>query len=253
MRIAGRRPRPEPRRFLDDAPIGADGEGETLAESARVEAFSDGVFAIVITLLVLQLQAPLGPGTTLPGLLRQWPAYIAYLASFIYTGVTWVNHHQLFTRIRNVDTGLLWRNLVLLLTASVIPFPTAVLGNSFQEGSRTDQVAALVFYAVLAGLAAASWLLVFSYLSRTPRLLTPGTTADFFSLEKRRPWLGMGVCLLTAIAAPFSPVAGLVLAGAMPVFYGLTSRGLRRSATPRGSAARLPSPRGAENVQRRRR
>lgn len=229
MRVTRRRPRSEARRPLDHPYLGAGGEaGETLAESARVEAFSDGVFAIVITLLVLQLQAPLGRGATLPGLLHQWPAYVAYLASFIYTGVTWVNHHQLFTRIRNVDTGLLWRNLALLLTASIIPFPTAVLGNSFQGGTRTDQVVGVIFYAILAALAASSWLLVFTYLSKTPRLLTPGTPPEFFSFEKRRPWLGIGVCLLTAIAAPFSPVAGLVLAGAMPAFYGLTSRGLRR-------------------------
>jgi uncharacterized membrane protein len=70
-----------------------------LAESTRVEAFSDGVFAIAITLLVLDLKAPASRGAVLHDLLAEWPAYVAYLASFGYIGVIWVNHHYLFTRI----------------------------------------------------------------------------------------------------------------------------------------------------------
>jgi uncharacterized membrane protein len=96
-------------------PVNAGGNGESrrgglLAESGRIEAFSDGVLAIVITLLVLDLRAPEERGAMLHQLLQQWPAYVAYLASFAYVGVIWVNHHQLFTRIAAVDTGLLWRN-----------------------------------------------------------------------------------------------------------------------------------------------
>jgi uncharacterized membrane protein len=97
--------------------------GGRLAESGWVEAFSDGVLAIVITLLVLDLRAPQERGAMLQQLLQQWPAYLAYLASFAYVGVIWVNHHQLFTRIAAVDTGLLWRNLTMLLATSVLPFP----------------------------------------------------------------------------------------------------------------------------------
>jgi uncharacterized membrane protein len=84
-------------------------------------------------------------------LLRQWPAYAAYLASFAFIGVIWVNHHQLFTRIAAVDAGLLWRNLVLLLVTSVLPFPTAVLSNAFQHGNRFDEMTASVFYGVAGG------------------------------------------------------------------------------------------------------
>ena len=86
-----------------------------LSASTRVEAFSDGVLAIAITLLVLNLHAPSQSAGTLSELASQWPAYLAYLASFAYIGVIWVNHHQLFTRIAAVDLGLLWRNLALLL------------------------------------------------------------------------------------------------------------------------------------------
>src|SRR5258708_3131984 len=101
-----------------------------LYESARVEAFSDNVMAVAITLLVLDLSFRSSPGHVLADLLRQWPAYLAYLASFGLVGVIWVNHHQMFTRIAAVDTGLLWPNLALLLTLSRLPFPTPVLTSS---------------------------------------------------------------------------------------------------------------------------
>src|SRR5207249_2800824 len=113
--------------------------GSGVIGTARLEAFSDGVLAIVITLLVLDLRAPTTRGSMLHELVHQWPIYISYLASFAYVGVIWVSHHQLFTRIDSVDTGLLWRNLALLLPTSVLPFPTAVLGKAFQSGSHADQ------------------------------------------------------------------------------------------------------------------
>ena len=73
--------------------------------------------------------------------MAQWPTYLAYLASFIYIGVVWVNHHALFTRITSVDTGLLWCNLALLLAASVLPFPTAELAFAMEHGTHGDKSA----------------------------------------------------------------------------------------------------------------
>ena len=108
-----------------------------------MEAFSDGVLAIVITLLVLDLRVPAARGAVTTELLSQWPAYLAYLASFAYVGVIWVNHHQLFTRIAAVNAGLLWRNLALFPT-SVLPFPTGALGAAFQHGTHSNRTAAMV-------------------------------------------------------------------------------------------------------------
>lgn len=196
-----------------------------LAERGRVEAFSDGVLAIVITLLVLDLRPPEKSGAMFDELLAQWPVYLAYLASFAYVGVIWVNHHQLFTRIAAVDSGLLWRNLALLLTTSVLPFPTAVLGRAFQHGNHRDQVVGLIFYALIAAAMAASWLLLFQYLAGSPRLLTEHTPASFFALERRRAALGVSAYLCAALLALWQPIAGLVIACVLPVFYGATSEG----------------------------
>jgi TMEM175 potassium channel family protein len=205
-------------------------------ETARVEAFSDGVFAIVITLLVLDLRAPTTRGSMLHELVHQWPVYVAYLASFAYVGVIWVNHHQLFTRIASVDPGLLWRNLALLLPTSVLPFPTAVLGHAFQSGSHADQRVGVIFYSVVAAAMAASWLAVFHYLSRNERLLGRHTPAVFFTQERGRSVFGIAVYVLVALIALWRPAAGLAIAAALPVFYALTTEGWSRGNRLRFSA-----------------
>ena len=107
-----------------------------LSESSRVEAFSDGVFSIAITLLVLELAVPAIRGNFKLDLADEWVSYVAYLAAFGTIGVLWMGHHTVFTLIAGVDTGLLWRNLVLLLTVSVVPFPTAVIASAWRVGSE---------------------------------------------------------------------------------------------------------------------
>jgi uncharacterized membrane protein len=199
-----------------------------LVETGRVEAFSDGVLAIVITLLVLDLHPPEVHGKFAHELAHQWPAYVAYLASFAYAGVIWVNHHQLFTRIAVVDVGLLWRNLALLLATSVLPFPTAVLGSAFQHGSRADQTAAVILYCAVATVMACTWLTLFQYLCRHPDLHDPGTPADFFAAERTRSTLGIGSYVVAMALSLWQPLAALVLASALPIFYGITSNGWHR-------------------------
>ncbi len=113
-------------------------------ETARVEAFSDGVFAIAITLLILEIKIPApGPTPLSLQLLRQWPSYVSFVISFAFIGIMWINHHRLFTHIRKSDNGLLILNLLLLLGVTAIPFPTAVLAAHLrQAGERT----AALFY-----------------------------------------------------------------------------------------------------------
>jgi len=199
-----------------------------LAESSRVEAFSDGVLAIAITLLVLDLHTGERAGHVGHDLLAQWPTYLAYVASFIYIGVIWVNHHSLFTRIAGVDQGLLWCNLALLLAASVLPFPTAELAFAMgPNGTSGDRDSALILYALISAAMAVTWLIMFSYLHRHPYLLRDDVPAAFFRTERLRAIAGIIAPFVPVIIGRWYPLVALGLMVVMPVFYAATAEGLR--------------------------
>lgn len=113
-------------------------------ETNRIEAFSDGVFAIAITLLVLEIKVPPGESLGL-GLLHLWPSYLAYAISFIVIGAIWINHHDMFKWIVRADQKLLLLNTLHLMFIAFLPFPTAVLAEAFH--SRSGQEVATAFYA----------------------------------------------------------------------------------------------------------
>jgi uncharacterized membrane protein len=127
-----------------------NGEDPKHWDTGRVEAFSDGVFAIAITLLVLEIKIEPDQFDDLRGaLLDEWPAYLAYITSFLTVGSVWIAHHNLFSRLKYVDPILLRLNLFLLLVAAFLPFPTAVLAESFDASAHAERTA-VVFYGAIA-------------------------------------------------------------------------------------------------------
>jgi uncharacterized membrane protein len=116
----------------------------------RMEAFSDGVFAIAITLLVLEIHVPEpGAGQSLGReLLAQWPSYAAFVVSFLTIGIIWINHHAMVRRLRVTDHSILIWNLLLLMTVSALPFTTALMSAYLKQGQGESLAAAVaVFYA----------------------------------------------------------------------------------------------------------
>jgi TMEM175 potassium channel family protein len=195
-----------------------------LSPTTRVEAFSDGVMAIAITLLVLEVKVP-HESPLLAGLLRLWPSYLAYLASFFTIGVIWLNHHAFFGRVRHVDHVLHWYNLALLLCVSFLPFPTAVLAEHVAHGGWDARVAA-AFYGLIGVIMTLPWVLMWRRLERRPELMEPAHDAVFARAEGRRAWVGIfvyGGCIGVGLVAP---LAALVLFVAVAVFYGVTSQGI---------------------------
>ncbi len=119
-------------------------------DTSRVEIFSDGVFAIAITLLVLDITvAPSDFENLRHALLNEWPAYLAYVTSFLTVGSVWIAHHNLFSRLRFIDPTLLRLNLLLLMTAAFLPFPTSVLAQALHHGGNSERTA-VVFYGAAA-------------------------------------------------------------------------------------------------------
>ncbi|ORX03139.1 TMEM175 family protein [Mycolicibacillus trivialis] len=204
----------------------AGGAPTRLPGTGRVEAFSDGVFAIAVTLLVLDLKTPAHePGELLAGLVRQWPAYAGYLASFLMVAVIWLNHHQAFVGIRRVDWGVHLANLALLCTTALLPFPTAVISQAFIDGVDTpDARTAVALYAGIATAMCLSWLLLYDQVHRRSTcLMEDGDDPAAFGASRTRALIGavayLGGGLLGVL---WSPLAALVVFMVMPVFYGLT-------------------------------
>src|SRR6266498_787796 len=121
-----------------------------MTSTSRIEAFSDGVMAIAITLLVLDLKVPTASevsdsGSLLAALLDRWPSYLAYLAAFLTIGIIWLNHRAFVDKVRRFDNVLQWFNLLLLLGVATVPFPTALLAAHVAEGGEPAATAAAVY------------------------------------------------------------------------------------------------------------
>jgi uncharacterized membrane protein len=116
--------------------------GDEPLSPGRLEAFSDGVIAIILTIMVLELKAP---GSADPGtLLHEWPIFISYIISYFYVAVYWINHHHLFHRVKRVDLPVLWANIALLFFMSFIPFFTA-----WMESTRLSPFPTAVYAATM--------------------------------------------------------------------------------------------------------
>ena len=186
---------------------------------ARLETFSDGVFAIAITLLVLTIRTPddfrhLGKGLT-----DQWPAYAAFLVSFAVIGIMWLNHHTVFTHFARVDRNLVYLNLTLLATIVFVPYPTGIFGEALRrgEGERT----AAVFYSLVMTLNAIAWTALWLYGSTRRRLLDPA-----FPEDQRRPAtvlfsIGTVIYAGTVLVGLANAGACLAVHGALAVYYAL--------------------------------
>lgn len=160
-------------------------EGVQDVETGRIEAFSDGVFAIAITLLVLDLHLPKTDGHGVwRGLVDEWPQFAAYVTSFFIIGIMWVNHHSMFRSIVRADRTLMFLNLMLLLWTTLLPFPTRLVAAHLRGGGHDAAVAEAVYSANLT-LAAIAFSLIWMYAVRDGRLLAA-------PLGRREEWRSIG-------------------------------------------------------------
>src|ERR1700722_11419366 len=114
-------------------------------ETRRAESFSDGVFAVAITVLVFDLLPIAKTGDTRAELLHAWPQYAAYVVSFLTIGIVWLNHHSMWSRLAKIDRPMLALNLLLLMTVVAIPFPTALVADHIRPGSAGAALATVIY------------------------------------------------------------------------------------------------------------
>jgi uncharacterized membrane protein len=204
---------------------------ETLArgpsETARVEAFSDGIFAIAITLLVLEIRVPeadiTGHGSTLlPALLRLWPSYLGYVISFVTIGVMWVNHHSMFVLIRRTDRYFLLISVLFLMCIAFLPFPTAVLAEYLPAPKGREVAVAL--YSASFVLIALAYNALWWYAVRNKRLLEPDADQDAVRTISRRYLIGPAAYLVSFALAFVNVWASLAIHGVLMAFYILPVR-----------------------------
>jgi TMEM175 potassium channel family protein len=183
---------------------------------SRLEAFSDGVFAIAITLLVLELAVPTGDDLW-HELGDEWPSFAAFAVSFWVIGIIWVNHHGVLDYVERVDRPLLYLNLLVLMTVVFIPFPTALLAEHLKSGAD-EQVAALVYSGAFFAMAL-SFAAMWTYIKRHRHLLGVQLT----DAEMRRTTLIFLIgnpFYAAAVAVSFiSPALVLAINGALAVYY----------------------------------
>ena len=209
------------------------------ATTQRLEAFSDAVIAIAITLLVLEIHVPdAGQGDLLDALLDLWPSYAAFILSFVVICIMWVSHHSMFERIASVDRRLLFLNLLLLMGIGFLPFPTALLARYMQQGGENAQFAAATYSATMM-LIGVFFLAMWHHLYKNPNLLVEGIGAERAHTAMIRSFVGPIVYALSIGLAFISPEACFVVYALIAVYF---ARGpSSRVATPDEPVAE-PSP-----------
>ena len=185
----------------------------------RLEAFSDGVIAIIITIMVLELKVP--HDTSWQALLKLWPVFLSYVVSFVSLGIYWGNHHHLIHTIKEVRGGILWANLHLLFWLSLVPFATAWMGeNNFARNT-------VIVYASLANFCGFSYYI----LLMTIKKCNPGNAALQEVLQKQsRKGLLSNFLYLAAVAAAFvHPAVSGVFIILVAVMWLMPDRNIERT------------------------
>lgn len=189
------------------------------SETSRVEAFSDGVFAIAITLLILEIRLPsnIETGMLPTALLKLWPSYLAFLTSFGTIGIMWMNHHRLFNLINGCDDGLIALNTLLLLGVTWIPFPTALLA---QHLLGPDQYISAVVYSASYVVIAIVFNVLWRYAVKRNLVVNHANVESI----SRQYFLGPVFYLVALLIGLSNATACLVFNLALVIYYALPPR-----------------------------
>jgi len=203
-------------------------------ETERIEAFSDGVFAISVTLLVLDLHVPeVKDGNTYKQLLEQlalqWPGYIAFIISFFSIFIIWVNHHKVFKQIYRRNTGLMFANGLILFLVSLVSFPSALLARFFLTDSKQLSVTIYTGLFVLINMA---FNLLWQQATSDKKLLRPGISNAAIRQLRNNYLYGFPTYLLAFVLSFFYPNFALLICVLLWIFWAASSKKINFTETP---------------------
>jgi uncharacterized membrane protein len=186
--------------------------------TSRLEAFSDGVFAIAITVLIFNIKTPENTDHLLASLLALWPSYLAYVISFLLIGLLWANHHVMFEHIVKTDRTQMFVNTLLLMDVAFIPFTASVLASAFRNGSGESIAIALYGGTLVLGGLCFNGLWSHAYRAK---LMDDTVTDARMRRMTRRILFGPIGYVVGGIVGYFLPVLGVVIFGVLILFYWL--------------------------------
>jgi uncharacterized membrane protein len=199
---------------------GAKAAEDDAKETGRIEAFSDGVFAIAITLLVLEIHVPVGPNLK-AAVIKQWPSFLAYVVSFLIVLVMWVNHHAVFRLLRKTDRWFELMNGVLLMLVTFVNYPTALVAAAL--GTDDEPFAVLLYNGtcfLVAVLSYAMW----RYASRSYRLLNPRLEPAVVRKLDAQYWVGPPLFMAVFAITYLNALVGLLGNLALWLYFAFTAK-----------------------------
>lgn len=200
---------------------------------SRTEAFSDGVFAVAITLLALNLEeihADAPHATLLENLATQWPTLLAFVASFAFIGVAWANHRSVFDRIARQSRALVGANLLVLLAITLVPWATSTLAGALSEPAGDGGTQEIILYGVVTGFGAVTWGVFFHVLSVSPDLLKDPTHAEHFRADRTFSLVGITVTAIAVlVGVTWNALVAVGLFAALPIVFFAASDGFERT------------------------
>jgi TMEM175 potassium channel family protein len=182
----------------------------------RLEAFSDGVFAVAITLLVLEINVPSGENLW-HQLKEEWPSFASFFVSFWVIGIIWVNHHGVIDHLKRADRGVLYLNLLVLMSVVLIPFATALMAEHLKSGA--DEHVAAAVYAGAFVLMAVTFGVLWEYITRHRKKLGVELSDEEVRRRSIAFQIGNPIYAIAFIVAFISPAVVLVIIGALAVYY----------------------------------
>jgi TMEM175 potassium channel family protein len=208
----------------------------TPSETFRLEAFADAVFAIAITLLVIEIRLPphedvVRIGGVGPALVGLWPSYVGYLVSFIVVGIMWANHHNLMKLVDRVDHGFITLTLLLLMCVAFLPFPTAVMAEHLADPDAHERAVAVAFYCGCFTVTGAFYFLMWWHAARGRRLIARHVPDETLRAITRAYAPGWVLYLIATLLAFVHVGLSLAIVVGLAVLYMLPKTGAHTAVT----------------------